>query len=64
MKFNIIISSIKIFLKYLNVNLLDKKINSFNLISLENKLKAILNLQYLSTLRELEYYLRLIDYLR
>ena len=44
MKFNIIIFSIKVFLKYLNVNLLNKKINSFNLILLEDKLKAISNL--------------------
>ena len=63
MKFNIIISFIKVFLRYLNVNLLNKKVNSFNLILLENKLKAISNLQYFNTLRELEYYLRLIDYL-
>ena len=44
MKFNIIIFSIKVFLRYLNVNLLNKKINSFNLILLEDKLKTISNL--------------------
>ena len=63
MKFNIIISSIKVFLRYSNINLLNKKVNSFDLILLEDKLKAISNLQYFSTLRELEYYLKLIDYL-
>ena len=44
MKFNITISFIKIFLRYLNVNLLNKKINSFDLISLKDKLKVISNL--------------------
>ena len=44
MKFNITISSIKVFLRYSNINLLNKKINFFNLISLKDKLKAILNL--------------------
>ena len=43
-KFNITISSIKIFLRYSNVNLLDRKVNSFNLISSEDKLKVISNL--------------------
>ena len=43
-KFNITISSIKVFLRYSNVNLLNKKVNSFDLISLEDKLKIILNL--------------------
>ena len=64
MKFNITISSIKIFLRYSNVNLLDKKVNSFDLILSKDKLKAISNLQYLNTLRELEHYLELINYLR
>ena len=63
-KYNILISSMKIFLDYLNINLLKRRINLFDLVIVEDKLEAIKTLKYLITLRVLKYYLDLIDYLR
>ena len=64
MKFNITISSVKAFLGYSDVNLLGRKVNSFGLVSPEEKLKTISQLQYSRTLGDLKHYLRLIGYLR
>ena len=57
-------SSIKTYFEYLDVNLLNQKINFFNLISLKEKLRVILALKYLYILKKLNDYLRLIEYLR
>ena len=54
----------KIFLNYSNINLLDRRVNSFNIIIAKNKLKIISEIIYLATLDDLEHYLNLIDYLR
>lgn len=63
MKYNIIVSLIKAYLKYFDISLLGYKVNSLGLISSKEKLKAISSLKSLSTLNELEYYLELIEYL-
>ena len=63
-EFNITVSPSKTFLNYPDVNLLGRKVNSFGLISPEDKLKAISQLQYPSTLGDLEHYLGLTGYLR
>ena len=63
MKYNITIALIKIFLGYLNINLLGRRINSFNIVIVEDKLKAISEIVYSATLGDLEYYLGLTGYL-
>ena len=63
-KNNISIKSIKIFLSYSSVSLLDQKIDSLDLITSEEKLKTIVKLRFFRTLRQLETYLDLIDWLR
>ena len=64
MRYNIIITLTKIFLNYSNINLLNRRINLFNIIIAINKLKIISEIIYLATLSDLEHYLDLIDYLR
>ena len=64
MRYNITIASTKIFLNYLNINLLNRRINLFDITTIENKLKIISEIIYLATLGDLEHYLNLIDYLR
>lgn len=63
-EYNITVSPNKAYLGYPDVNLLGRKVNSFGLISPEEKLKAISELRYSTTLGELEHYLGLTGYLR
>ena len=63
-KYNILILSIKIFLDYLNINLLKRRIDLFNLIIAEDKLEVIKIFKYLITLKVLKHYLNLTNYLR
>ena len=63
-KNNISIKSIKIFLNYSSISLFDQKIDSLNLITFEKKLKTIIKFRFSRTLRQLETYLDLIDWLR
>ena len=63
-KHNISIAPKKIFLRYLNINLLSRYIDSLEIATVDNKLKAIIKLNYPVTLKDLEHYLDLIDYLR
>lgn len=60
---NISISPIKTFLEYPNINLLDRRVDSFSLTIAEDKLKVIKALKYPTSLGDLEYYLGLADYL-
>ena len=55
--------SIKVYFEYLNVNLFNRKVNFFDLISLKKKLKTISALKYSYTLERLNYYLKFIGYL-
>ena len=63
-EYNIVIAPIKTFLNYSNINLLDRKVDSFDMAIAEDKLKAISEIFYSSTLGDLEHYLGLINYLR
>ena len=63
-KYNISISSIKIFLDYLNVNLFKRRINFIKFFIIENKFEIIKIIKYLMILKDLEYYFDLIKYLR
>ena len=62
--YNIAIALVKIFLRYLNINLLKRRVDLFEIAIADDKLKAISEIKYLSILEDLEYYLKLIDYLR
>ena len=64
MKYNIIITSKKTFLNYSNINLLNRKIDSFDMIITKNKFKVINVIIYLVILNDLKHYLNLINYLR
>ena len=61
---NIFIKSKKIFLDYFNVQLLNQKINSFDLITTKDKLKIIFKLHFSRTLRQLKTYFNLIEEFR
>jgi hypothetical protein len=54
----------KIFLKYFSIQLLDQKMNSLNLTIDEKKLKTIVKLKFSRTLKQLEHYLELIEWMR
>ena len=53
----------KFFLNYLTVQLLDQHINALELITAEDKLTAIVNIEFLCTLFTLKKYLDMISYL-
>ena len=46
------------------MNLLNRRVDSLGMATLENKLEAIRSLSYPTTLSNLEYYLDLASYLR
>ena len=56
--------SIKIFFNYSNINLLNYKINLFDIIIIKNKLKTINEIIYFIIFNNLKHYLDLINYLR
>jgi hypothetical protein len=60
----IIINSLKTFLDYQSVILLRQRVNVFELITIEKKLKAIALLKFSKNLIAFERYLNLTDYLR
>ena len=60
-QFNIFIKFIKTFIDYLFVQLLDQKMNFFNLSINEKKLKTISKFQFFRIFRQLKTYLNLID---
>lgn len=53
-----------IFLKYSNIALLEQKVNSFEFITLKNKLKIIMTLLFFKILKDLKTYLEIIKYLK
>ena len=61
---NIAIAATKTFLNYPNINLLGRKVDSFGMATATDKLKAISEISYPSTLGDLEHYLGLTGYLR
>ncbi len=56
-KMNITLEAIKTYLEYLTIALLDQKIDSLELFTIENKLKAITKMFFLKTLKNLKTYL-------
>ena len=63
MKKKICLFSKKSFLDYLTVQLLDQCINALELITAEDKLITIININFLCTLSTLKKYLDMTDYL-
>lgn len=54
---NISLSSIKIFLDYSSVQLLEQKIDAFDFITAVEKIEVIVRLQFSETFKDLEIYL-------
>ena len=63
-RLNIALKSFKIFLKYFIVVLLEQKIDNFEFIIIEKKLKIIFKFQFFVTLKQLKTYLDLIEWIR
>ena len=61
---NITIKIVKVFIDYLTMQLLDQRVDFFELVTAEDKLKTIFMLKFFRSLRQLKIYLRLIDWLR
>jgi hypothetical protein len=60
-KMNITLKAIKTYFEYLTIALLDQKIDSLDLFTTEDKLKAIAKMLFFKTLKDLETYLEAID---
>jgi hypothetical protein len=63
-KLNITLKTKKTYLEYLSISLLKQKIDSLDLIIAENKLKTIVKLSFLKTLKKLKKYLDMIEWLK
>jgi hypothetical protein len=61
---NITLKTKKTYLEYSSISLLEQKVNSLNFIIAEDKLKAIVKLSFLKTLKNLEKYFEVIKWLR
>ena len=61
---NINLNFIKIFLDYLEITLLNQRVNALDLSTTKSKLKALTSLTMSETFAKLETYLELIDYIR
>ena len=61
---NIFVKITKIFVDYFNVQLHDQKINFFELVIVENKLKAIIKFKFSTSFYQLETYFDFIEWLR
>ena len=61
---NISIKSIKSFIDYFSMSLLEQRINSFDFVTNEQKLKAISKLVFSKTLKQLKTYLKLTEWFR
>ncbi len=60
-KLNITLKTKKTYLDYLSISLLRQKVDSLDLITAKDKLKAIVKLSFLKTLKDLKKYLSAID---
>ena len=61
---NISLSSIKLFLNYFSIQLLKRKVDVFELITVAEKLETIAKLKFSKTLKDFEIYLNFIEWLR
>lgn len=62
--FNILFSSIKLFFDYFSVQLLNQKVNVFQLITIVEKIEAIVKLKFSKTFKNFEIYFDFIEELR
>jgi hypothetical protein len=58
------LNSCKAFLNFSSIALLDQHVNDFELHVVKNKIAAILNWKFLSTLKTVKIYLEFIEWLR
>jgi tRNA isopentenyl-2-thiomethyl-A-37 hydroxylase MiaE len=56
-KMNITLKTIKTYLEYLTIALLDQKVDNLDLFTIENKLKTIAKMSFSKTLKDLKIYL-------
>ena len=61
---NINLNSIKIFLDYFEITLLNQRINAFDLSTTKNRFKILISLTMSKTFAKLETYFELIDYIK
>ena len=61
---NITLKSTKTFLSFSSIAFLEQKINAFELSTAKKKLETIIKLSFFKTLKKLETYLEMIEYLR
>ena len=61
---NISLSSDKFFLNYSFIHLLDQQMNTLRLAIIDDKLRAIISLEFSKTLSQLKKYLEMTEYLR
>ena len=62
--FNISLSSFKSFLNYSSIQLLEQKVNAFDLTTATEKIETIVKLEFFKTLKNLETYFDFIEWLR
>lgn len=55
---------IKVFIKFLNITLLDNVINVFKLFITQNKIEIIKKFKFLAIVKQLEHYISLIKYFK
>ncbi len=60
-KMNITLKAVKTYLEYLIIVLLDQKVDSLSLFTIEDKLKAIAKMLFLRTFKDLKTYLEATD---
>ena len=61
---NISIKSIKVFIDYSSISLLNQKIDFFDLTTTKKKLNVIVKFRFFRTFRQLKTYLRFIEWMR
>ncbi len=60
-KMNITLKAVKTYFEYLIIILLDQKVDSLSLFTIEDKLKAIAKMLFLRTFKDLKTYLEATD---
>lgn len=60
-RLHISLSTIKFFLEYFTIQFLNLRVNAFELFTLKEKLKAIIDFKFFETFQNLEIYLKFIE---
>ena len=63
-RLHISLSTIKFFLEYFTIQFLNLRVNAFELFTLKEKLKAIIDFKFFETFQNLEIYLKFIEWFR